>query len=98
MFVHNDGPCDRQALSSTLSNLFGGEKRVENSSPDVHRNTCSRIRNPNLDAGRTSCGLHLDLALRPVLPIAKFTDCVGRVDNQVQNHLIELPRQAVDEW
>src|SRR6185437_12702116 len=62
VFLHDYVMSQGQALSGTLADIFGGEKRVEDSCPDTLRDSCSRIAHGDFSERIFSASAHCNLA------------------------------------
>src|SRR3972149_11176952 len=98
MLIHNHRMRDGQSLSGPLPDLLRSEEGIKNPGPDILRDPRSGVAHPDLRPVPILACAHGDSSL-PLRSISyHIRNGMGRVDNHIQNHLVELSRQAVYQW
>ena len=91
VLVHNERARNRKTLTAASTNLLGGKERVEESVPDILWDPAPRILDVNTNSVTLSRRPHANAA--PVATLSlRIDNGVRRVNEQIEEHLIEVPK------
>ena len=93
VLIHDNGAADGKPLPAPLAYLLGGEERVENAISNAIGNAATGVLDLDTHGVTVVGGPHPDHA--PVAGVADhIADGVSSIDEQVQEHLVEIAHVA----
>src|SRR5260221_720669 len=88
---------DGQALTGPSAYRLGGEKWIENPGPDFFWDSGPSVGNPDFHPVAILARAESNGALGSAAARDRIGNRMGRVDNQVQDHLVEFTGQTAHE-
>src|ERR1019366_10809237 len=85
---------DGKALASPFAHRLGGKERFKNAGPDGLGNSGPGIADPQLDVVPVPARAHSDDAFGAGTFLHDIANCVGGVDDEVQDGLVQFAQKA----